>query len=286
MRTIRTVIVWSLFCMPTLYSFFWVPNRYNTPFWSGDTRITSSNINSWDGYLGRSYNTEASIDCTSIDAGLCMYQTIVHGFFGEISVPITSMKLRSDTVMQAGGLSYSNCSLFAGWGINYDQLRLLDFIDCMIRIGVFTPAHKPLHEPFLELYGYHAWGFPIALDIALGLCEWITCGFHASGSFLANDTAIWHLQPYAKADHFAYGISAWFGYSYTGSAHDGEHPPFFSEPCSWHMHTLHYGLEYECIQAEFPIHPRIGCYLNQYIGGENTFKRTNFGITAGLDITW
>jgi hypothetical protein len=211
---------------------------------------------------------------------LSWYQTVGAGFFFEATMPFMALK--------KNGLCYENCSILVGWGINHDMLPILDFVDFMLRAGVATPAHAPpLPELRIETaYGYPDWGIPVAGDLAIGIFNWMTIGMHASVCQFFTNPFVWHLQPYLKADHFLIGLSLFFGYSYTGAHHDAGSHLLFKELSSWDMHTLHYGIEYEFIQSYFPLHPRIGAYYNQHIGGENTASRSSAGITVGLDITW
>lgn len=273
-------------------TFFWVPNRYTAPFWSGDTHITNHFIDSWDIYLGSSHDHTKANHYDRVDFILSWYQTVAAGFFCEATMPMSSISVRDpDSPLKAlgNGLCYENCTILAGWGTNYDALPFFDFIDYMLRIGIATPAHVPaLQEARLEtLYGYPTWGIPIASNLALGICSWMTFGLHISLCQFHANPLVWHIQPYFKADHFLAGFSGWFGYSYTGARHDSDSKILFlNQKNLWHMHTLHYGLEYECIQSYFPIHPRIGFYYNQCVGGEHTLERSNFGGTLGLDITW
>jgi|GEM_PF-4718170 len=285
----RFLVILLVLYTSTAYPLFWVSNRYTTPFWSGDTRITSGQITTFDAYLGYGTFNDGALSFNNVDFNLCFYQTIARGVFVELSLPMTAlhiMKEISPTIHQTGGLCYENASLLLGWGINYDRIPFFDFIDCMIHTGCITPAHEPLKYAAQEsFYGYTHWGIPIALDCALGMCGWITGGLHASVCFFDKPT-VYHIEPYFKADHCVYGFSFWFGYSYTGATDDADSTILFPNTQHWQMHTLHYGIEYEFIQAEFPLHPRVGFYYNQPIAGTDALKRPNFGFTAGLDYTW
>lgn len=293
MRRNNSIIILAfitLWCRP-LHSFLWIPNRYTAPFWAGDTHITNHFIDSWDLYLGGSYGTEQENRYTSIDTILSWYQTITAGFFCEATMPITTIKVKNpESPLQAleNGVCYENCTVLLGWGINHDTLPILDFIDFMVRAGIATPAHVPILPAMrLEtLYGYADWGFPVTCDLAAGLCNWMTFGLHTMVCQFHTDPLVWHIQPYCKADHFLIGLSLWFGYSYTGAQQDTGSRLLFPDAANWHMHTLHYGFEYEFIQSYFPLHPRLGIYYNQHVGGENSLHRSNYGVTVGLDISW
>jgi hypothetical protein len=271
--------------------FFWVPNRYTAPFWSGDTHITQGNINSWDFMLGGSYGCAAEASYNSVDMILSWYQTLSIGFFCDATMPLTKLDVHCAPIpldSLENGICYENCSLLLGWGINHDMLPILDFVDFMIRTGIVTPAHMPpLPKLRIEtVYGYPDWGIPVAGDLALGIFNWLTVGMHTSMCQFFGNPFVWHLQPYLKADHFLIGLSGWFGYSYTGAQQDTGSKCLFVGTADWSMHTLHYGIEYEFIQSYFPIHPRLGAYYNQHVGGNNAAARSNFGLTVGFDITW
>lgn len=293
MQRIKILILCALMCIyNTMYGFFWVPNRYTAPYWSGDTHITNHFIDSWDIYLGSSYGDSDFPDYTTAEFIVAWYQTLTAGFFIEATMPLTRIHLDTDApnplTSIKNGLCYQNCTLLAGWGLNHDKLPFIDFIDLMIRFGVATPAHRSLiSELALEaVYGHPHWGIPVSCDIAIGCFNWMTFGFHASLCQCIDEALVWELAPFCKIDHFLAGLSAWFGYSYSGAQHDTESKLLFINKSMWHMHTLHYGLEYEFIQSYFPLHPRLGFYFNQYVGGEYTLHRSNFGLTVGLDISW
>lgn len=293
MQLIKILILCTLISVyTTILSFFWVPNRYTAPYWPCDTHITNHFIDSWDLYLGSSYGDSDFPQYTTVEFIGAWYQTMAAGFFIEATMPFSSIHpKKADTsplTPLKNGFCYQNCSIIVGWGLNHDTLPIIDFVDLMIRCGLVTPAHiPPLHAYAIEtMYGYPQWGIPVSWDIALGYCNWMTFGFHASIIQFIDAALVWELNPFCKIDHFLAGLSAWFGYSYSGAHHDIGSKILFLGQDSWHMHTLHYGLEYEFIQSYFPLHPRLGFYFNQYIGGEHCMHRSNFGFTMGLDINW
>lgn len=282
-----------ILCIPQdTFCFFWVPTQYTTPYWSGDTHITNRSISSIDTYIGTSFFKNDTIDFTSTNAILSLYQTLSNGLFIETTIPTTAINFKTKKqplIDQKGGLCYENSTLLIGWGINYDIIPYLDFIDLMIRSGFIAPAHAPLN-PLVQMepiYGYQKWGIPCSLDVSCGFCEWMLFGFHTSICYIPHNSTVWHIEPYFKADHLLRGFSFWIGYSYTGAdSHRDTSSIFFTHKKNWHMHTMHYGIEFEIIQYEFPLHPRLGAYYNQYVGGINIFEQSHIGITAGLDIIW
>jgi hypothetical protein len=129
---------------------------------------------------------------------------------------------------------------------NYQDTKVLDFIDGTIALGVLAPTGKKKNENklFSLPLGYNGhWGFPVNGMISIGTYEWITLGAYAHGLFflknnrsmrlktaeqqsgiikLAIDNttvtkgAIWNTGIVFKADHFIYGLSFMAAYSYAG----------------------------------------------------------------------
>lgn len=131
-----------------------------------------------------------------------------------------------------------------GWTHNYQNTKILDFIDGTLAIGILAPTGKKKNENklFSLPLGYNGhWGLPLNGMISLGTYEWITLGAYAHALFflknnhtvriktaeeqsgiikLAIDNAtikkgaIWNTGILLKADHFVYGLSFMAAYSY------------------------------------------------------------------------
>lgn len=129
---------------------------------------------------------------------------------------------------------------------NYQDTKVLDFIDGTIALGMLAPTGKKKNEN--ELFslplGYNGhWGFPLNGMVSIGTYEWITLGAYAHALFflknnrsmrlktaaeqsgiikLAIDNTtvkkgtIWNTGILLKADHFVYGLSFMAAYSYAG----------------------------------------------------------------------
>lgn len=133
-----------------------------------------------------------------------------------------------------------------GFTHNYQDTKVLDFIDGTITLGMLTPTGKKKNENklFSLPLGYNGhWGFPLNGTISIGTYEWITLGAYAHALFflknnrsirlktseeqsgiikLAADNTtikkgtIWNTGIILKADHFIYGLSFMAAYSYAG----------------------------------------------------------------------
>jgi len=139
-------------------------------------------------------------------------------------------------------------SSYFGWTHNYQETKILDFIDTTIMAGILAPTGKKRKENalFALPLGYNGhWGFPISGMACLGMYGWITMGAYFNTIFFADKITtlpiktnekqkgiiklaktdvsmhkgpIWHTGIYLKADHFAYGLSFTTAYSFAGEA--------------------------------------------------------------------
>ncbi len=124
---------------------------------------------------------------------------------------------------------------------------------------------------------------------------------------------IWDISAYFKADHFAKGLSLLFGYTFARKRGDTikefdcryndetcKNNACFVNPCcvdpciastdcawrGWHMHTLHFIVEYDFAKEGCFFGPRISFFYNKQFGGNRVFKTDMVGSNLGLDITW
>src|SRR5690606_26947234 len=134
--------------------------------------------------------------------------------------------------------------ILAGWSLNYDQTKVLDYVDCSAQVGLLFPTGKKqnIDKVFSLPLGYNKhWGFPIVADISFGVYEWLTIGMHIDALVFVNKCrtirvktapsqqgifklaklttsinqgAIWSLGAFVKADHFCRGISFMGGYTF------------------------------------------------------------------------
>src|SRR5579863_8351781 len=131
-----------------------------------------------------------------------------------------------------------------GWTHNYQDTKILDFIDGSFFVGVLAPTGKKKneHQLFSLPLGYNGhWGFPICAMGSIGAFEWVTVGAYFNGLFFVHrdenmplkttatqsdfikiafgDVSVekgtlWHAGAYFKADHFGHGLSFTAAYSY------------------------------------------------------------------------
>ena len=173
----------------------------------------------------------------------------------------TFLKLQ-DQIYNRYGLTVSgfskkglgDISVQFGWGYNYQELRVLDFIDVTGKFGILIPSGKKqnIDSAFDLPLGYNGhWGFGCSGDFAIGLYDWFTLGGHLGAiAFLDHTTVvrmktdarqngfiklakgcastelgpIWQAGAFAKADHIAGGLSLLAGYSYVQQQRGMLHP--------------------------------------------------------------
>lgn len=135
-------------------------------------------------------------------------------------------------------------SFLGGWTCNYENTETLDFVDLSIRLGILAPSGRiaNVNKVFDLPGGYNGHiGVPISFDVAFGLYEWATLGFHLGAMPFADkeqcvrittdptqqgliklvstktnvhEGTLWDAVGYFKADHFCRGLSLLFAYSY------------------------------------------------------------------------
>lgn len=152
-------------------------------------------------------------------------------------------------------------SVQLGWGYNYQETRVLDFIDITGKVGMLLPTGKKrnIDSAFDLPLGYDGhWGFGGSGDFAIGIYDWFTLGGHIGAIAFLDHTQvirmktdvhqngfitlakgcahvemgpIWHAGIFTKADHIAGGLSLLAGYSYIQKYRDMVQPQktsFFS----------------------------------------------------------
>lgn len=217
-------------------------------------------------------------------------------------------------------------SILAGWTRSHQETTVLDFIDTTFKFGILAPTGKQRNENqvFSIPLGYNGhFGFPLSADLALGLYEWLTFGFHIDAIFfldktkeirlktapdqsglikLAKGTAkinrgtLWNAGLFAKADHLCHGFSFIFGYSFAKQNRDHVAP---CSPCfdaciansdemlqGFNMHTIHLWGEYDFTQEDACKGLRLALFYNNQIGGKRIFKTNVGGGAVGVDLTW
>lgn len=145
-------------------------------------------------------------------------------------------------------------SIQCGWGYNYQETHVLDFIDITGKFGILAPTGKKqdVDSAFDIPLGYNGhWGFGAEGDFAIGIYDWFTLGGHIGALAFVDRTTIvrmktdvrqngfikltkgcanvelgplWHAGGYAKADHIGGGVSLLAGYSFVQKQRDMLHP--------------------------------------------------------------
>jgi len=237
---------------------------------------------------------------------------------------LTSLGLNPQP-FNATGAGDLTCSL--GWTHNYQNTTTLDFIDMTCVLGILAPTGKKKNPDLLFSLplGYNGhWGVPLSVKLSLGMYEWITLGISTDLLFFLDNTEflglktsteqsnlilllhdhvsvkkgfIWDTGVYVKADHFMYGLSFTFAYSYAGEQKTVLTPidniklnkTIINSDQSlkkWNMHTLHFFAEYDFAKQDSKIGPRVGFFYNYQIKGMRTFNTNMCGGSFGIDIAW
>lgn len=135
-------------------------------------------------------------------------------------------------------------SSWLGWTHNYQETRILDFIDFTFMTGFLAPTGKQKNENklFSLPTGYNGhWGFPLCSAASIGFYEWVTIGGYLNTLFFINKNRIMrvktdleqsgiiklaranvsehrgpliHTGCYFKADHVGHGVSVTAAYSF------------------------------------------------------------------------
>lgn len=271
-----------------------------------------------------------------VEAYITATQNITRGFFLQSSIPIRYFHVEKKYLCHTPEPScipriypYQQTGvgdwwLGAGWTINYQETQELDFIDVTVRAGIVCPTGKKRnpYQPTSIAHGYNGyWGFPFAIESAIGAFEWLTVGIHAETvpfvphkeHFLIDNRSdlslhracgrislgtIWWIGAYLKADHAIGGLSFITGYSYAGqgkttitlpqgTVHSPTLVPFIGQPIErWSMHTVHIDLEYDFTKEHHTIGPRIHLFSNIHVDGTYTFNTLMNGCGLGLEISF
>lgn len=215
-----------------------------------------------------------------LDCIILATQNIAHGFFLQLHAPFRKIDIRGinhcelapaddacqdnqtevwnnfllsfNDILQRYNLSLRNVhehgigdvSVYAGWTINYQDTKRLDYIDTAIKLGLITPTGRNRDENavFSIPLGYNGhYGISPVCDLSIGAYGWLTVGAHVRGIFFnskdqtirmktdvrqqgflklaqgkarVSPGAIAEAGLYGKADHLIRGLSIIIGYSY------------------------------------------------------------------------
>lgn len=145
-------------------------------------------------------------------------------------------------------------SWMIGWGCNYQDMRVLDYVDLDFKLGLVFPTGKKqnVDAAFDIPFGYNGHlGVGASFDMALGVYNWLTFGGYGGSIVFADkmrevrmqtDTrqngliklakgcahvdkgTIWYAGAFGKLDHIAAGFSLLAGYTYCAQQRDSLHP--------------------------------------------------------------
>lgn len=213
-----------------------------------------------------------------------------HGLFTELALPVRTLKLRRvcpvdlspcdgpcpnittvqwqnflqlyDAILSRYGLyaggfhktGLGDLSWTVGWGCNYQEAYILDYVDMDFKAGMLFPTgrYKNVDSAFDLPTGYDGHvGFGACVDVAIGAYDWLTFGGHAEAIALLEKTrivrmktdirqngliklakgcatvekgTIWSVGTFGKLDHVVNGFSFLVGYSYTAQQRDTLQP--------------------------------------------------------------
>ena len=153
----------------------------------------------------------------------------------------------------AGGFKKTNVgdlSWLIGWGCNYQNMRVLDYVDLDFKLGMVFPTGKKqdINSAFDIPSGYNGHlGFGGSFDLAIGVYNWLTFGGYggaiaftdktkeirmktdirqngsiklATGCATVEKGTIWYTGAFGKLDHIASGFSLLAGYTYCAQQKD------------------------------------------------------------------
>lgn len=141
-------------------------------------------------------------------------------------------------------------SASVGWGYNYQDTRILDYVDMSFMVGTLFPSGRKrnIDSAFDMPTGYNGHlGFGASAQLSIGMYNWLTFGGYAGAIALLDKTSMVRLQTdirqngliklakgcanvqpgviydagaFGKLDHFVGGFSLLGGYSYSAQNKD------------------------------------------------------------------
>jgi hypothetical protein len=226
----------------------------------------------------------------TVEIQLLFTQNFRHGLFTQIGLPIRYMALTNtcfndltpricpcpntntdtwqtflalfDKILERYNLRASNfkkttlgdLSWQIGWGCNYQDMRVLDYVDLDVKLGIIFPTGKKqnANSVFDIPSGYNGHlGCGCSFDIAIGAYNWLTFGGYggaiaftdktheihmktdirqngfiklAMGCVTVDKGTIWYSGAFGKLDHIAAGFSLLGGYTFCTQQKDRLNP--------------------------------------------------------------
>jgi len=235
------------------------------------------------------------------------------------------LKMNGISLNSVKELGVSDCTLFAGWSINYENTTHLDFIDLAVQTGVLFPTGKKLNPHFLFdiPLGYNGhWGIPWVVDFSIGAYEWFSWGIHTDGVFffkhneclpfsrcstgllrfntingLVKSGPVWRVGSYVKADHLIWGLSVLMAMTFeqknrsTIVCFKEDAANFYKSNTldqfrTWNRLMYQLVVEYDFAQEYSRLNNRIAFLYNHQITGKRVFSTNILGGYLGLDLLW
>lgn len=303
-------------------------------------------------------NERLKADCAGIfdifEANLDFIQNLTHGLYLEFYLPIRVIHFQPHFIKAEQDSYYqeflneegfdamfskvdhyfnslrksalADCALLAGYSHTWHNTTWLDFVDTGVQCGVFFPTDKTkcIYDFFCIPYGYNGhYGLPVTFDLAFGMFNWLTVGFHGDlFTFFSKHrkgtiqycprlldyplpvcTAEERIKPgllgcfspYITADHFTKGFTFSLGYSYVHKRHDkvyNTREKALAFACqdptikSWTMHTLHLYFEYDFTTDDQRFGPRFAVIYNRQLAGKRVFQTSLGGAQIMADFSW
>jgi hypothetical protein len=299
-------------------------------------RFVKNNLRSYDAFVQHNHthtrylddHTQAPLVANSDSyihvnrAGFSLTQNLVHGFFIRAVLGMQSNHYQSK--QHDGTCHYyrinspTGSGLYAGWTMNNDDTTYLDYFDCSFTTGIILPTSDFSMLPttqitFIKQPSYYI--FPLCLDGALSLYDWLVISMHehlylgTKPTALPDHEALYPHIAYTdtptasllnrialsiKADHVALGFS--LGLSYIQECgktriNRPEQNQNNTGLCciktighsTWSTSQLIWIFCYDCTDENQTYGPRFEAWLNMPIGGHNSLKNQSCGVACGFD---
>ena len=296
------IILLTIFSLFQELNCITLPVWYQTPRFWGEPRLLK-NYQNWietfvrTGFSEHGYNARGC--CTSIDNFLPKTNSLtifdlesqytknfINGFFLQAVLPIRVLHSNETENLSNGQLG--DTLLTAGWGINYQNFRHLDFLDVTLQTGAVLPSgslcyHKSFCECAENDYsgqnaclatGYNGnTGFIANIQAALGLLDWLTLGGHWAVFHFKNCGYPFNVISYGfygKADHVINGLSIILAGVRNKESHNGTN--------IWRLNTFNIFIEYDFACLHDPYRPTFGLLFDIARKGQCSLPTTMYGI--------
>ena len=215
---------------------------------------------------------------TDFDIEFQYTKNLKKGFFYQIVLPIRLVQSNTIRYLTKGQLG--DTLITAGWGMNYQNFKVIDYIDLTLQTGIVAPSGtlRDKNETYLLATGYNGkLGFIANGQISLGILEWLTIGGHAALFNFANiihPTQIKSYGIYGKADHLINGLSV-----LVAGVKNKETKNNFTK---WEFNSLNVFVEYDFTSLHNPCRPSFGVIFDIAKSGKCIIPTTMTGFYFNL----